>query len=197
MAVALASTPEKTRYSIDDLERCPDDGKLRELADGQIVEWDVTSRYHGWLLMALGALVTNFVFERRLGIVVGADPLVQIQGSRYDARGPDVAFFARRQTRQDLKAAVSVDVPNFVIEVLAPSDRAVAVQQKVLDWLRAGVRLLWYVDPETGTTTVYHDGRVTGVGPDEVLNGADVLPGFSVRLRDLFDHLEAVQAPLE
>jgi len=59
------------------------------------------------------------------------------------------------------------------------------------------VRLLWYVDPETGTTIVYHDGRVTGVGADEVLKGADVLPGFSVRLRDLYDHLETIQQPID
>jgi Uma2 family endonuclease len=181
--------PAPKRLTIDDLASFPDDGRLRELVDGQVVEWDVTNHVHGYFLMALGGMLRNFVLAHRLGRVVGGDPLVRIQGSEHDARGPDVAFYARGRMPRDGRAAATVMVPDFVIEILSPSDRADMVQRKVRDWLRAGVRLLWYVDPETGETAVYHGGSIRYVDADDVLDGAEVVPGFTLRIRDIMDEL--------
>ncbi len=61
---------------------------------------------------------------------------------------------------------------------------------KVHDWLRAGVRLLWYINPETGATTVYQGRRIALVGADELLDGGDVLPGLQLRLRDFLAELD-------
>jgi Uma2 family endonuclease len=125
---------------------------------------------------------------------VGGDPLVRILGSAYDARGPDVAFYARERIPRDLRASTTEVAPDFVIEVLSPSDRAGDVEKKIEDWLKAAVRLLWYVNPETGTTTVYHGDSVTRVAADLTLDGTDVVPGFRVRIQDLLDELTALTA---
>jgi Uma2 family endonuclease len=177
------------RFSIDDLAGFPDDGKRRELVDGQIVEWEVTTLRHGFLTALLVEVLSAFVRQRRLGLVATTDALVRIFGSAYYARGGDIAFFAHGRLPEDLDAAAADVAPDFVVEVLSPSDRADLVQAKIHDWLRAGVRLLWSVDPTTGITAVYrpHGGEV--VGPEECLDAGDVLPGFTVRLRDLLDEL--------
>jgi len=193
----VAAPPQRSttaRYTIADLDQFPDDGKLRELVDGQIVEWDVTNRLHGYFVGALARLLGNLVADANLGLVLTAAPLIRIQSSEHDARGPDLCFYARGRVPRDLTAAVGDEPPDFVIEILSPTDRAGEVQRKVVDWLRAGVQLLWYVDPDTGITTVYHAGRITSVGPDDDLDGADVLPGFRLRLRTVFDQLAALQA---
>jgi Uma2 family endonuclease len=65
------------------------------------------------------------------------------------------------------------------------------------DWLRTGVQLLWYVDPDTGDTTVYHGDRIRYVTADETLSGEDVLPGFTLRMREVLDELAAWSAPDE
>ena len=57
------------------------------------------------------------------------------------------------------------------------------------DWLRAGVCLLWYVNPESGTTTVYQGECVTHVAADEMLDGREVLPGLQLRIGDLIEDL--------
>ena len=197
MAVALSPTVPAVRYTVDDLAAFPDDGKHRELSDGRLVEWEVTTAQHGWLLSTLCNFVDSFAFEHQLGMAIGGDPLVRILGSKVTARGPDVAFFARHRLPSDLTASTMADAPDFVIEILSPTDRAGEVQDKVRDWLRAGVRLLWYINPETGTTVVYHGGTITYVDQDEVLDGRDVLPGFTLRLRDLFARLTSIQGAPE
>lgn len=193
----VASPPRpitRVKHTLADLQKFPNDGKLRELVDGQIVEWEMTNRLHGYFMGSLSRMIGNLVLEANLGLVLTGDPLIRIQSSEHDARGPDLCFYARGRVPRDLTASVGEEPPDFVIELLSPTDRAGEVQRKVVDWLRAGVRLLWYVDPDTGITTVYHAGRITSVGPDEDLDGVDVLPGFRLRLRTVFDQLATLQA---
>jgi len=73
----------------------------------------------------------------------------------------------------------------------------VEVQRKIADWLRTGVKLLWYVNPETGCTTVYHRDQVSDFGPDEDLTGEDVIPGLRLRIQDVHDELAEVIGPEE
>ena len=185
------------RLTIADLAHYPDDGKLRELVAGEVVEWELPNRLHAYLLAILSYLLVGFVLERRLGLVLTGDPLIRIRNSESDARGPDICFYTRGRVPRDLTSAVGESPPDLVIEVLSPTDRAGEVQRKVVDWLGAGVRLLWYIDPESGGTTVYHAGRITSVGPDEELDGADVLPGFRLRLRQVLDQLAALKETTE
>jgi Uma2 family endonuclease len=183
------------RYTVADLEQFPDDGKRRELVDGKIVEWGVTTRFHGYFLNALAHILTGYVLEHGLGAVVAGDPLVQVQASVYDARGPDVAFYARHRIPPDRNASSTAVAPDLVIEVLSPTDRAVEVERKIADWLRAGVRLLWYVNPETGVTMVYRGDDIQRVGADDILDGTDVVPGFRLRIRDVLDRFTGLLAP--
>ncbi|HEY8742282.1 MAG TPA: Uma2 family endonuclease [Chloroflexota bacterium] len=191
MVTTLAPT---RRYSIDDLDDFPDDGKLRELVDGQIVEWDVTSRRHGLLEAELTRVMGTFVREHHLGSIGNGEVMVRILGSRHDARGSDIEFTRRgRLTGDDLDAPAALTVPDLVVEVLSANDRADRVLDKVHDWMRTGVRILWYVDPETGLTTVYEGDHVRQVVADDVLDGGDVLPGLQLRMQDLLRAITADQ----
>lgn len=186
----VAPPAARQKLSIADLEQFPDDGRLRELVDGRLVEWDVPTFRHSFLLLALGACLRGFVRERRLGQVVAGDNMVKIDGSDFHARGLDIAFYRRGRRPKDIDAPATVVIPDFVVEILSPSDRADRVLAKVQDWLAAGVRLLWYVNPESGVVTVYEGGRLHHVGADEPLDGGEVLPGLSLRLRDLLTEIE-------
>ncbi len=72
-------------------------------------------------------------------------------------------------------------------EVISPHDRSSDVQQKVNDYLAAGVCLIWLVDPQTQTVTVYQSRKKVHILLiDDALDGADVLSGFTLPLTDLF-----------
>lgn len=99
-----------------------------------------------------------------------------------------------RLSQDDLDAPAALTVPDLVVKVVSPNDRADRVLDKVHDWLRTGVRLLWNVDPETGTTTVYEGGHVPCVEAGELLDGGEVLLGLQLSMRDLLDAIAADMA---
>jgi Uma2 family endonuclease len=188
----MATAASETRcYTIHDLGQFPTDGRLRELVDGRIVEWDVTTQRHAFLEALLVEYLGRFVRVHRLGRVGTGEGMVRIRDSERDARGYDIAFYRRGRFPRDLDAAATVTTPDFVIEIISPTDRASMVEAKVADWLQAGVDLLWCINPETGTTTVYDKGTIRRVTADNPLNGGDVLPGLQLRLRELLDELDA------
>ena len=54
-------------------------------------------------------------------------------------------------------------------------------------YLQAGVKLVWLVDPAQDTVTVFRsDASVIVLREGDILDGGDVLPGFSVAVADIF-----------
>ena len=75
----------------------------------------------------------------------------------------------------------------MAVEVLSPSNRAGEILDKVADYLAAGTRLIWVLDPEARTTTVFRlNGPTTRVGEHGILEGEDVLPGFELKLAEVW-----------
>jgi Uma2 family endonuclease len=60
-------------------------------------------------------------------------------------------------------------------------------KEKVMDWLRAGTRMVWVVDPRTRTVAVHEPSGTTSILTEtQVLTGGEVLPGFACPVSDLF-----------
>ena len=96
-------------------------------------------------------------------------------------RGPDVAFIS--QSRLPEPEPVGYPAPDLVVEILSPGDRPGEVLGKVADWLSAGTRLVWVVDPERRLVRLYRaDGTEQIVTADQALQGEDVVPGFGFPL---------------
>ena len=80
--------------------------------------------------------------------------------------------------------------PDLAIEVISTSERRAAIATKVEMYLAAGVRLVWVADPRTKSVTVHAPGTPARfLGSNELLDGGDLLPGFSVRVGDFFPAL--------
>ena len=77
--------------------------------------------------------------------------------------------------------------PDLAIEVLSKGNTEREMQRKLRDYFEAGVRLVWYIDPESRTATVYTaTDQSAAIDSDGVLDGGDVLPGFTLSLTELF-----------
>jgi Uma2 family endonuclease len=105
------------------------------------------------------------------------------------SRGPDVAFVTTRRADEQCQNVRAFEgAPDLAVEILSPSDAPAEVRIKVAEYLAAGTRLVWVVDPESKTVTVYSSlfaPRVVGEG--DLLDGEDVVPGFSVLVREIFE----------
>jgi Uma2 family endonuclease len=75
-----------------------------------------------------------------------------------------------------------------VVEVISPNDRLTKVADKVTEWLEHGAKLVFVVNPRRKTVDVHRPGQQPRtLGVDDVLDGEDVVPGWSMAVRDLFD----------
>lgn len=172
----------------EELERMLDDGYRYDLIGGVLVKMCPANFEHGWLAAQIAWLLTAFVRPRRLGIVVGAETGFLLARDPDHVLGPDVAFVRRdrlpprRERRHYLPLA-----PDLAVEIVSPSDRTKTVMDKVMEYLDYGVRVVWVVYPVRQTVMVWNGDR-TGrlLGETDELDGGEVLPGFRVRVGDLF-----------
>jgi Uma2 family endonuclease len=186
---------EKRTVTPEDLLRMPKEEQRRyELVDGQLVERSMAATSSAVAANLITTLNLH-VMKSRAGLVFGSDQGYQCFPHRpNNVRYPDISFIAKPRLSPQLAEGHIRIAPDLVVEVLSPNDLARDVSQRIQDYLRAGVRLVWVVDPEGRTVQVYRQGR-QGVILSEAdeLDGDDVLPGFRVAVRDLFRPLELLQ----
>jgi Uma2 family endonuclease len=157
-----------------------------ELDEGRLVVMPPPSPLHGGIVWAIGALFAEY--SRRMGKGVGsAESGILLGGEPPAVRRPDFAFYRDKLHLNELADEVTTELPDLVVEVLSPSDRLGMVMRKVQQYLRAGIAMVWVVDGESRNVTVYRAGREPRVlEENEVLDGEDVLPGFTCAVADLF-----------
>jgi Uma2 family endonuclease len=184
--MAAPALPPK-RYTPEDLLTIPD-GDHYELVDGELVEKDMGTEA-SWIAGQVYNRLENFNKEAGLGWVVPAEASYQcFPVDRTRVRRPDASFipYGRLPGERIPKGHVQV-APDLVVEVVSPNDLFSEVLVKVEEYLGAGVRLVWVVDPETRSITILRaDESVARLHDQDELDGEDVLPGFRCRVGDLF-----------
>ncbi len=102
-------------------------------------------------------------------------------------RGPDVSFIRTSRLPPDQKQPDFVEAaPDLAVEIMSKSDTHAKIETKVDEYLRHGVALVWVINPDRGTLTVYRHGIAPAIlGIADTLDGGDVLPGFSCVVGDL------------
>jgi Uma2 family endonuclease len=102
--------------------------------------------------------------------------------------GPDAVFIANSSLPLRLSAEGYLEtIPDLVAEVRSKNDSLPAVKHKVDDYLTAGVRVVWVVDPFQRTVTAYRRDREPEVFTEtDTLTVEDVIPGFRMAVRDVF-----------
>jgi Uma2 family endonuclease len=170
--------------SDEELFRLPEDGNKYEVVDGEL-RMSPASWMHERVVAALIAALWTFVRERELGVVLASNTLYRLpSGNR---RGPDVSFVAAGRMPASHEGPGILELaPDLAVEVLSPSDRRRQVLDKVGEYLEAGVRIVWVIDPASRTAAIHRSlTNVRHVGEAGTLDGEDVLPGFSWALAEV------------
>ena len=140
--------------------------------------------------MASAVLVWSHGYGGRAGGPTAR--FVMPDGSRL---GPDAYWISQERwdnlpegARTPPFAAV---VPDFVVEIVSPSNRGPQLEDKVRRYLDGGARLVWVIHPVERTVSVFSPGAEPEVLTDpETVGGGDVLPGFVFNVRQrIFDNV--------
>jgi Uma2 family endonuclease len=158
--------------------------KRLELEDGVIVEMAASSPVNTVTAMRVGYHLNAFVIPRDLGYVTGADGGFKLASKR--ARQPDVAFISKERLP---KLPKKFDIaPDLAVEVASPDED---VFKKAKEYIRSGTRIVWVVYADEKVVDVFtpsQEGefRVQEFTVNDTLDGGDVLPGFTLPVRDIF-----------
>ena len=179
---ALASSS----VTAEELLRLSHPGKRVELVRGEVVVREPPAAWHGGISNNVAFRLTAFVREHEVGAVFGQDTGFQIAADPDTVRAPDVAFVGAERVGEIPRRGYPRLAPDLVVEVLSPDDRPGEVLAKIGEWLDAGVRLVWVLDPEAAQARVHRpDGSLDLLGATDEVTGEDVLPGFRATVAEL------------
>jgi Uma2 family endonuclease len=184
---ATKTKPMTAEEFADWVQRAENTNKWFELFRGEVIELPPPQKIHGFVSANSVRILGNYTFLRRKGYVTGNDSGVILERDPDTVRGPDAALYEDAERFADLHPKYGEVPPRLAVEVLSPNDRADRILRKIMDYLNNGVEMVWLVDPEKRTITVYRPDQ----GPrlleeTEELNGEDILPGFRCRVADFF-----------
>jgi Uma2 family endonuclease len=181
--------PDNGLLTVEQFERLPEeDGYRIELSAGRLVREPLPGPRHGRIGVKLGARLDAFAVRHRLGLTFGEAGFVLYRDPD-TVRGPDLSFVSHaRLPPQGYAGTFWHMAPDLVVEILSPSNRWADMRRKAMEYLDAGSRLVWLIDPARRCATVYQpEAEPLHVDAAGVLDGGDVLPGFSLPLAELFD----------
>jgi Uma2 family endonuclease len=168
------------------LLRTPGLGRC-ELVRGELIMMSPAGAEHGLIIFRIGGPLWTYVSRTGLGEVFGAETGFHIAHDPDTVRAPDVAFVALDRLPSPPPRGFFPGPPDLAVEVISPDDRQSEVLAKVQDWLDAGCRVVWLVDPRRQTVSVYQGGGEAQVlGLSDTLVGGPLLPGFSLAVAEIF-----------
>ena len=183
---------ETRAITAEELFRMPDDGYKYELVAGRLRKMTPAGSIHGVVGMRLAVAISVHVDQHQLGVVFAADTGFKLASSPDTVRAPDVSFVSRgRIPIGGIPKAYWPGAPDLAVEVLSPTDVRSEIDEKIDEYLRSGIRLVWFVNPFERRVTVHRPGKQPLVLEEhDSVDGRDVLPGFSYPIARLFavDH---------
>lgn len=196
MADAVATRPlgpqdDGRRMTLEELKRADvEEGYIYELAQGVLVVAELPSFYHMLIVLAIRDALVEYKRQnpgRVFAVAGGAESGLDLPES-VTRRHPDISVYLSPPIALDAQPW-DTWIPEFVIEVVSASSRQRDTAEKPRDYLLAGVRLYWIVDPETRSAELLSRRADTWTRTRVEADGtlaSGLLPGFELKLPDLF-----------
>ncbi len=160
--------------------------KRTELVRGRLVVREPAGYEHGRVAARILGRLAAHVYTTGSGELLAAETGFTLHRRPDTVRAPDVAYLRADRTPAPGTRGFPELAPDLAVEVRSPDDSRRELAEKVADWLAAGARVVWVVDPRARTLVVHEaDQAPRTLGEGDTLTGGDVLPGFSVVVRDL------------
>ena len=165
----------------------PEDFGPCELVRGELIMMTPAGSRHGRVEARILSRLDRFVEEAGMGAVFPGDTGFLLEQNKDTVRCPDVAFVGAARMPADPIIGFFPGPPDLAVEVRSPSKKLPEVLSKISQYLETGVQVVWDVDPEARRVTIYHaGGSVETLSGDTTMTEPELLPGFSLSLKDIF-----------
>ena len=183
------ATAKNKLLTAEDLLRLNSQGVKGELVKGVLRETVSAGTEHSFIGIRLGGELDRHARRHRLGRVGGTDGGVFIERNPDSVREPDIFFVSAERLPLSVRVQGYLEVvPELVVEIVSPNDPEPDVREKIAMWLELGVSMALEVRPATRSIAVHRPGQpAVTLTSDDVLDGGDVLPGFTLPLSEIFD----------
>lgn len=181
IAEQLTLAPALPQTLAEFLDWEPNDGFKYEWNDGELIRFIGMKKKEYYIADILNLLFIEKGYHKQGMLLAETDVIL----SGIQMRRPDLAYFTRPQVYE---AREGEDViPEFVIEVISPNDDAEQVEKKIVEYFKAGVRVLWKIMPQSAVIYVYTARKIVKIcTDDDVCSAAPVLPNFELTAGALF-----------
>ncbi|HST51338.1 MAG TPA: Uma2 family endonuclease [Pyrinomonadaceae bacterium] len=172
----------------DELFAMPKDGFRYELVKGELRKMSPSGSEHAAIIGRLTVRLGQHVEAKNLGLYFGAEAGFKIASDPDTVRAPDVAFVSRNRIPESgIPKNFWPGAPDLAVEVVSPGDTYNEVEEKVEQWLNAGTRAVWIVNPRRRNVSVYRSMKdVKRLSESDELDGGDVVPGFRCKVSEIF-----------
>jgi Uma2 family endonuclease len=159
-----------------------------ELIEGVLKEVSPSGSKSSVIGMRIGSAVFNYVDAQGFGYVTGEGGGYILSHNPATVIAPDIGFYRKERYPGGMPESGFYPMPpDLAVEVISPTDRKSDIAEKQALYTKAEVPLVWWVDPDRNTVTVYRLGQAPEViEATGELDGGDVLPGFALELRTIF-----------
>ena len=174
------------RITPEELLEMPDSVRY-ELVNGKLVEREMGAR-SSWIGGQVLRLIGNFADERKIGWAFNSDASYQCFADPSKVRRPDTSFIRTgRLPGEQFPEGHCPIAPDLAVEVVSPNDNGNDIEEKLAEYLEAGVSLVWVFYPRTRSVHVYRsNGHPERLTEEHLLRGEEVLPGFSCMVSECF-----------
>jgi Uma2 family endonuclease len=160
----------------------------QELINGVIYPVELNGWKHGHITSLLLMYIHRHVMQQNAGRVTA--PGTGYRLAEETVLAPDIGFVQDERLPDGLPDGFIPLAPDLAVEVMSPGNSAGEMSRKVKLFFEHGTRLIWIVHPHDRQIDVYQPtdegATVNFLGMDDTLTGGDVLPGFTLKISDLF-----------
>ncbi|MFM8294805.1 MAG: Uma2 family endonuclease [Microcystaceae cyanobacterium] len=190
-AIAVPKEAQESKALTDEqFMALPEDDRLYEYIDGELIVVANSGVEHGYLALTLGYFLTGFVRHHQLGITCDSSTAFKMKTG--NKRSPDVAFIAkeRLQGLKRLPKGFFEGAPDLVVEIISPNNTFEEIHHKLVEYFENGTRLAWVILPDEECVLVYHQPKPSKLLLlEDSLEGEAVIAGFQLPLKELFQEL--------
>ena len=165
----------------------PDDGNRYEVVNGELIAVGSASARHGYYVSLIHIILGAYVHSQKIGFTFDSDTSFKMKSG--NRRSPDCSFFSKERLRSlgGIPKGYIEGSPDLVVEVLSEVNTVGEIHNKIVEYFENGSRLVWLIHPEEKYVLVYRQPEPAALKrPGDILEGEEVIPGFTLDLSEFF-----------